>query len=337
MICLKPLFKNLLAKQYHRFQYHFSIVDLRNEYISGLEIEPEDDFFLCTKGGLYRIRDKELFLLIKGEFYGLTYLDDIVYAFQKIANHGRLIRFIRNVDDEGFKNFEVFMDGLSPGCHQIDIYKGSLFVCDTYNNAIIEIDLNTDEIINEYFPLGRLTNGRRSANYGHINSLYFDNSSTYAVCHNHTVSTGRTSQVLLLGEKFTIEECITTSCNSAHNIMPWKGSFLICDSMNGTLKLGDEVVFEAGCFTRGLSVTEDYILLGGSQYAKRDVREYASGELFVIDKEDFGLINQFKLPSMINEIRRMNLPDMAMSDNMQRASIIKHRMENHIHGLEVPD
>ena len=179
----------------------------------------------------------------------------------------------------------------------------------------MEIELSNKRMKRFYYPLGQLNNGRMSSNYGHINSIFLCESKVVALCHNETQKTNRRSQILILRDNFSVKQLIDTNSGSAHNVIPWDHSFLHCDSLNGSLKLGDMDVFEASCFTRGLSVTRDNIILGGSEYAKRNVREYAKGYLFVLDRKDFRCLYRTEFPSMVQEIRRLDDLDFSMSEN----------------------
>ncbi len=309
---LKDQIKGIIAPYFNNLIYYSSRIQTRNQFVCDFDIGVDGHFLISTKRGLYEIQNKKLFLIVKGEFYGLACLDDSVYLFQRLANKGRLLEFVRD-KNVGFNEYHIFMNRQSPGCHQIDIYQGILYVCDTYNNRILKIDPYTKTHLDTFYPLGRLENGRNSINYGHINSIFLEDNKVFLVCHNHTRTTNRNSQVLVLDHNFSIKETINTSCDSAHNVIPYNNSFIICDSINGSLKLGDKIVFEAKCFTRGVCVTEDYILLGGSEYAERSKRENTEGYLFVLNKSNFKLINKTNFPGMVQEIRRLDSLDIGSS------------------------
>jgi len=294
--------------------YYIPIVRVVNKSIGNLDLGLDGNFLVGTKRGLYQIRQGKLNLIVKGHFYGISHENGNIYAFERMVKRGRIIR-LRTDSNLKITCANVFLRDLSSGCHQIDVYNGTLYICDTYNNRILEIDPSKRKTKGIYYPLDKLSDGRSSTNYGHLNSIYFQGNEVVALCHNETQKTGRASQILILEKDFSVRERIDTNSGSAHNVIPWHGAFLHCDSMNGYLKLGDKIVFDAGCFTRGLSVTKHHILLGGGEYSKRKAREYGKGYLFVLDKSSFSLVRKFEFPNMIQEIRRLDDVDFAMSQS----------------------
>jgi len=311
---LKQAIKRKLHPIVLRLLYYAPFVRLINKPINIFDLGINGNFLVATKRGLYQIRENKLYLLLKGNFYGVAQTKQRIFAFERIGRKGRIIT-LDTTDTHTIANASVYLRNLSPGCHQMDIYKGMLFVCDTYNNRVLKIDLFNKEIRGAYYPLGQLSNGRQSGNYGHINSIYLRESETFALCHNETTKTHKPSQIIILGHDFSVQNIIDTTSGSAHNIIPWNQSFLHCDSINGSLKLGDETVFDASCFTRGVSITRKHIVLGGSEYANRDIREYGKGYLFVLDRKDYNCLHRTEFPGMVQEIRRLGDVDFGLSEN----------------------
>ena len=298
----------------HIRQFIVSRTKIINKYKCDIGFETDGIYLIATKQGLLQLRGNRLYIVLRGNFYGIAKTNDTIYIFQRLRPHGRILKLQLN-KDFWFKSAEIFMQNLSPGCHQLDIYRNILYVCDSYNNRIIQVDLNAKYNMKYYYPIGKLENGRESKNYGHINSIYLCNSSVIIVCHNTTQKTNRPSQILILDRNFSVRKVIDTPAGSAHNVIPYGGSFLYCDSINGNLNLDDKIVFKASCFTRGLSMSHDYILLGGGEYAEINMRNYGKGYLFILDRKDFSLIHRFGLPSMAQEIRRLDGVDFGLSDN----------------------
>jgi hypothetical protein len=172
---------------------------------------------------------------------------------------------------------------------------------------------SSGSIVQQRYPLGSLEEGRKSANYAHINSVYGFSDRIYLVCHNETKKTGKLSQIAVLDHSIEVRELIMTKARNAHHVGMYKGQTYCCDSLGGGLLCDGKTVFTTDLFTRGLSISDDGILLGGSEYAARSKRESASGAIFLLD-HDFNLQQMIQLPGMVQEIRRLDAVDYGLSN-----------------------
>ena len=269
-------------------------------------------YLIATKAGLYTLAHGRLTRLMSGQYYGLTRRGDDWYAFEHLGAAGRILRF--QLEDARMVHPEVVLGGLSPGCHQIDLIDSQLLIVDTYNNRLLACRLEVDglQVTAEHHPVGKLVDGRASANYVHMNSLWAEGDARYLLLHNETVRTGRHSEIAKLAPDFSIFERIETPARSAHNLARFQGRFLYCDSLGGALMHGDRRVHGCDLFTRGLSITPACIALGGSDYGRREQREFFGGAITLLDHE-FHELARLRLPGMVQEIRSCAGPDAAMS------------------------
>lgn len=295
-----------------RARYYLPWVSVINSVVSDIEFVAEGAYLVATKKGLYQILNSRLFLITKGNYYGIALHDSHVYAFERMEGKGRVVRFALGPDNE-ICDAKVFLRKLSPGCHQIDAYKGALYICDTYNNRILKVDIRTKRRLGEGYPLGKLDEGRSSSNYAHINSIYVRDDDIVVLCHNDSRKTNRPSQIAILKHSLDAKCIVDTSIMAGHNVVPLGHGFLCCDSLHGTLNHAGKDVFTADCFTRGLSITKEHIVLGGSEYAKRDLREYAKGYIYILNRQDFVCIKRVEFPGMVQEIRRLDDVDYGQS------------------------
>jgi hypothetical protein len=269
-------------------------------------------YLICTKRGLYCIADHALLYLRPGHYYGATCHGGQVYVFEVVGSRGRVLGFPMAGDGVPHGKPQVVVEGLSPGCHQIDFHDGHLFVMDSYLNAIRKYDAGR-WTHTAYYPRGRLTNGRRSENYAHMNSIVSHRGHYYVVCHNETKKTGRNSQVLRLTRSCEVDEVLDTSAGNAHNVLFCEAGMLLCDSLNFRLLCDDRVVFEAQHFTRGLSYSAEGVLVGGSDHEPdRAKRTQSGGMVYVLDKA-FRERGRIPVPGMVQEIRRLDAPDYSLS------------------------
>ena len=279
-------------------------------------IPATDDFgsyAVATKKGLL-VFDKGHFILIEnGDFYGLTILKDTLLALKRVKGKKSLI-LSYSLDDNRLKKGmgSLFLDNLPYGCHQIDYFNNQVYITDTYNNGIFIADVS-GKILESYFPLGKLENGRASSNYGHMNSIFFKEGKIYILCHNETSKTKRYSEILVLNEQMELIEKIDTKTSNAHNIVVFRNDMYSCDSLGSNLVKNGEIFVRKDYFTRGLAITDDYIVMGGSEYASRENRSKAGGKIYVLDHNGKGIVDVY-LPGMVQEIRRIDKKDYGLSN-----------------------
>jgi hypothetical protein len=280
--------------------------------ISEMELAVIGRFVLATKRGLFLLENDGLFAVLDGHFYGVTRDRDLLYVFEKIdEDHGRLLALPVAELDRDSSRCAVVMGDLSPGCHQIDYHDGGVWITDTYNNRISRFDPSSGRTV-DFYPKGRLDRGRESKNYAHFNSVFVTEDEILVFCHNETKKTGRPSSILALDERGEVLREIETAAGNGHNIARYEGNLLYCDSNGQTLERNGETVFRTDYFTRGLSITEQYYVLGGSEYARRQDREKAAGVVYFLDRQ-FNELGRVSIPGMVQEIRRLDGPDFALS------------------------
>lgn len=278
-------------------------------------VDPRANTVACliaTKRALYELRAGRLVRLLNGECYGLSRRAADWFVYQSHGQGGRLLRFRRaRLPVTHAHPLDI---QLPAGGHQIDFVGDRLYLTDTYNNRLCVLGVSGDraEVIRATYPAGTLLNGRSSANYVHMNSIWRGPTGTLAMFHNETRKTGRCSEIAKLDAQGRLLARTATGASHAHNILEMRGKPLYCDSQAGALIWGQQTVFQCDLFTRGLSVTPTHILVGGSAYGQRDRRERLGGRLYVLN-HDFELLCSIPIPGMVQEIRSLG-PDLALSN-----------------------
>jgi hypothetical protein len=277
---------------------------------------PAAALLVATDGqGLLMVEQDRVRRLFEGKFYGITHHRGCWYAFERQLWHGRIIRF--SLDGE----WEVAIWGLSRGVHQIDILDERLVVVDTYENRVLLFD-NPAELKNVWwksckpavsYPDGVLRQGRGSHNYHHFNSIFADDEAVYLLAHNETLKTSRPSEVWRLDRELATTSVTQLDASNAHNVYVHQQSLLCCASMEGTLQLDDQDVFKTQCFTRGLSVSADMIVMGGSDISRdRTQRSQTNGYVWTLTP-GFQMVECLTIRGgPVQEIRRIDANDMAM-------------------------
>lgn len=254
-------------------------------------------------------------------FYGITKDNDVWYAFHKTGWHGRIIRF--KIFNHAVQDCEVVIYGLSRGVHQIDIVKDQLMITDTYNNRIIVFD-KYREINNAFWrdanpyvshPNGRLRKGRKSENYNHFNSIFGSNNSVFVVAHNETYKTGRYSELYILDNKLNKISTLPLNGSNCHNYFRNSQGEGFCKSLEGTIVINNEEKFQVNMFTRGMSISPDLLVIGGSTIELvKEKRGHSDATLFFCDKIHEAITEVKLKKTQINEIRRVDTVDHGLTN-----------------------
>jgi hypothetical protein len=268
-------------------------------------------FLVGTQSGLLYVEEGRACRLQGGSVYGIASNGDgrWWYLFQRIPeSFGRLLRV--DLREGSVRSLAGF---LSTGVHQVDVVDGRLVVVDTYRNGIVHYS-DRGKRVWAVYPAGPVTDGRRSPNYRHFNSLFAAPDAVYVVAHNQSAKTGMNSEIFVLDRAWGPLRVIPTESGSAHNVAEIDGVLWHCDSRGGSLVVGRENVFqEPGLFTRGLAVNRTHVLVGGSQITERGQRGRTDGTVIVLNRafEPLGRL-RFSRSGGVQEIRFLR-GDLAMS------------------------
>jgi hypothetical protein len=252
-------------------------------------------FLIGTQSqGLLLYNNGEITMLFKENgFYGITKLSDTFYAFHKTGMHGNIISF--RIEKNKAIDISTVIKGLSRGIHQIDFIGQDLYVTNTYDNSILiysklvsKHNLHWKDYNKIIYPNGKLQNGRKSSNYNHFNSLFKYKNKIFLIAHNETKKTNRSSEIFTLNDitlnTLDIKKIDGSNC---HNIYIDNENKMFCKSHEGTLNINEQdVISHKNIFTRGLSVNDEYIILGGSDIQpNRLKREKTNGYIYIYDSQ----------------------------------------------------
>lgn len=274
------------------------------------DTDPLSPFFVGTSRGLLLYREGGFIRLCGGKVYGITFErpDDLLFFQRLPESFGRLVRC-----DTVTGGLRPLVNFLSTGIHQIDFIQGRMAVMDTYNNALCFYD-PAGKAVRRLYPNGPLENGRSSPNYCHFNSVFATPDQVFLVAHNQTKKTGRSSEIYRLDRELRHLEVLATRSGAAHNVALIQGDLWHCNSLEGTLVVGECPVFQdRRYFTRGLAVNERHVLVGGSEFAKRSDRAASSGVVVALNRS-FEEVGRFRLRGCgdVYEIRFLE-QDLCMS------------------------
>ena len=251
-------------------------------------------------------------------YYGITWDADqnAIYAIgsNEKANHGtRLKTKLCQLNLDGsLERFVPIDKSLSfAAAHQIQFFDGHIWVADTMNNCVRKIHPLTG--------MGgtiKIDKNRFGAHYDHVNSLWFNDDKLYIMGNGTALQVSPCIHIFDYASLTKIDE-IRQGVGGSHNICNLWGHLVTFNSYQGNLvDENNQILLELDYFTRGLSVTSDYILVGQSESASRDQRlNTNSGWISIYGHKDKKFVGRICLKEIgqIHEIRVLNQPDLAHS------------------------
>lgn len=277
---------------------------------------------VATRDGLFVTDGRALSRIAYGMFYGVTIQPHAILAFEACdrpharTGHGRIVRFAHA--HGRIVATDIVARGLDNGCHQIDLIHGRLCVTDTYNQRVLRFagDGGMPEIL---YPLGPAAPNDWAGGYAHVNSLIAHGDEILLLLHNGADRTARPSEVLRLTRDWRPIARAPLDGLGCHGFAILEDdTVLTCGSFAGELVSTDGFrVKVCDMMTRGLSVGDTDIVVGGSAFAGRDARDSAAGALFFLDR-DYRVATRLEVPAPVMEIRRLDGRDRSLSAHVAR-------------------
>lgn len=149
----------------------------------------------------------------------------------------------------------------------------------------------------------------------HLNSVFERDEKLYAVAHGH--STGSRLVVFSYPDMRLISADPVPGRTGLHNIYVEGSLQLSCHSEAASLVdlSGQTILWEAGTpiYTRGLAVTDKFVLVGESAKTGRDLRRSSLSGLWLIDRRTWRAVDYFALGpyGAVHEVRVIDVPDFA--------------------------
>ena len=190
--------------------------------------------------------------------------------------------------------------------HQLQYYKGDLFLVDTGHNCIKIIDCDTCEY-KDLIPFP----GRFGSDIDHINALSIsDDDKLYVSALN-----GKACVYDIDGKN--INRCRNLQfTNGIHNIFVLYDKVCVQHSPGGTIINEDKSqVLNIGTYNRGIVITDQYIVVGQSAISEQSRRGDSNhvGSILIFDKKTKKKIGKVSLPQagQVLEIRCLDQKDYA--------------------------
>ena len=279
--------------------------------------------FTAAKGVfLYSADDGKVGKILNGKYYGLAKYGDR-WIIARSNNKGRRTAgrlsdiFAIALKGNQVIYYKPLLWGIPGEVHQIGILNDCLYIPHTGYNQILYVPLKV--LFGAKFPKSIFA--CRSIKLkiprpAHLNSFFYDKEKhlIYLIAHNKTVYTGRCSDVLVCDEDFSKLDVVSTTGNSVHNVCSLDENIIYCDSINKKLIMGEKCIFEADKFLRGLSITDEYILVGGTDICPdRNKRISSESGIYVLNRQG-ELLTKMTFAELggVYEIRQLSEFDYAM-------------------------
>lgn len=295
---------------------------------------PNISFLVGTAGqGLLYFYDGSFVQIASAEsVYGISRFENDWYYLADDHNSGGV--YSVELRGAGGFNFRRRIKGMHKGAHQIDFVRHLLYVVNTHTNVIFvykHSDFSKGVMsykghIAKIAPNGLLssqsikrggTHRYNQPQYGHFNSIFASENEIVLLAHNVTTKTGRLSQVYHLNKKRKVAHKYEIDGYNCHNVYSDTSRLIICDSARNRVVdyQNNDVLFGCPKFTRGLALSVDYVLVGGSMYNNSDASErFAEGSVYILDSK-FKQIGEVKIKGcQVHEVRRVDAPDKCLSN-----------------------
>lgn len=240
-------------------------------------------FLISASSGLWYLNGKKLKMILPGGCFGITGGLKEWYVCQYTGNYSRILKFdlIEEKNEVFMVNKKNYLKGLSPNIHQIDLYKNRLYVVNAEENSILVS--NGKNTYSEYFPNKRVKKGAKGSN--HFNSVFVNENGIHLMAHNGTTKDERDSEIYILDiNTLRVKNKFSLNAQKAHNIFFVNNSLAYCNSPAGELIINESVAFKnENYFLRGIAITEESIIAGGSEFATRENRDKTSSIIFELD------------------------------------------------------
>lgn len=266
---------------------------------------PDIELLIATRSGLFLLSNGKFERIIGNKTYGITkYKNEWWVSISKKVSNKKYNEIVSFSMDN--KQPKIRLKNLPTGIHQIDFINSDLVITDTENNKLRVYKHGNKEEHRIICPGEK--NGRN-----HFNSVFSDGYNIYVLAHNRTIHTKNPSRIYKLSMDYKFISKNKTGGSSSHNYYTDGYQTITLDSQNGRILHNKQPVFvDKYSFFRGLSVSDDYIIIGASK--NKYQHRVSESKIFIFDK-DFNLIHKFVSKNIkhIMEIRRVDKIDYAMS------------------------
>lgn len=277
------------------------------------EVTPPDcpkfnlKFLFSSSSGLFLYDNGKLIHLIDGFIFGVTAFDGKLFCTQECyldeaRSVYRMTRILalRLVGDR-VTDLSIVRSGLPRGAHQIAADETHFYFLDSSSNVVLKflhsniVGWNKQSSVSLYYDRNAEEKGQ------HLNSVALNAELLYLLAHNDFHATGRNSRWYLIDKQGNLLREVGTDARCAHDIIPSDDEVIICNSEEGVVQRGDEVLFRSpeNLFVRGFAMVGDYVLVGASERVERARRELTRATIYFLNRE-YNLLDTLRIDQLPN-------------------------------------
>lgn len=248
-----------------------------------------------------------------GHHYGIALLPGNTPRF--VTKHNTSDLIIYRLENNNFVIDGEFFHTDNDQIHQIAYGNNGIYIANTFYNSITYQSLD-GKIRQEY----HFYDHRSDIN--HVNSVFPCGNLILVMLHNRA----NLSEIFILehdlDKGFLPKGVIRLAHTGCHNIFVDEKHIYYCASGSGHFvvvdrkkrRIAKELHFVG--HTKGLSVTDDFIVFGVSDHAQREARLTSRGRLVVLERRRFAIVTMVDLNGQghvgnVNEIRCLSAPELA--------------------------
>lgn len=258
------------------------------------------DWLVATHRGLYAVSLGSTKLIVHGWFFGIRRHGENLYLFEncglrmRSAPMGRLICL--TVAAETIVAATVLAKGFHPNCHQLAVIDDTICLLDTAHQTILRFALDgTPRDTASPFPAAPIND--TSGAYHHINAITEHGGRIAVLLHNGKARPERNSQLAWFDKAWNELERTELAGRMCHDIVADpEGLLWHCASLTGDIISADgaRVPVIEGYMTRGLSFSDDMVMVGYSTFGPRKLRDGLRGGIVIMDRR-FAKLAQHEL------------------------------------------
>jgi hypothetical protein len=269
-------------------------------------------YLVASRQGLYFANRNGWRQAAAGRYFGIACVGEQVFAFRhgppgegEAANSGCIVRY--RWRSGTLQECELLVEGLDHNCHQLAFFDDCFFVVDTLHQRILEYDSGWRPVAaHQILPPAP----RDGPGHGHLNSIAGTPDTIWVMLHNQP--RGLPSEIVEMDRAFRERRRTSLPCHGCHDLLPLgDGRLLTCLSPRGQIlaEPGPAVPIDQ-CWTRGLALGPDEIVVGSSLYGKRVARALLPGFITFLDRS-FRRTARFHLPAAPTQIQRIGFDPFA--------------------------
>lgn len=279
--------------------------------------------FLYDFDEYWRIKDRKTINV--DHHYGIALISEDPLHFVAKSHKSELTEY--NMNGREMKDSGVFLHKDNDHIHQMTYANDGIYVANTFYNSVTYQTLD-GSVRQEY----HFYNSNTDTN--HVNSVFPCGELVLVMLHNHK----RKSQIFVmehdLSRGFAPRHVIHLPDPSCHNVFVDDRHLYYCASGSRRFIVVDyrkrKIVKDilAIGHTKGLSVTDNHVLIGVSDHAEREARRTSRGQVLVLDRRKFAVAAMIDLNGEgnvgnVNEIRSISQPEHARSGDFDVAKNLR--------------